>query len=651
VVDETGKPVPNARVIATSAAVALPMPDPRRDGVLSGADGTFSFATLSAGTWRITATAGDHGTTTSPPIVVDGEHARSDIELRLGAGAVVHGTVKDPSGAPVPAAEVSVVVHGYLPWRERRQAFTDASGNFSIGGLPPRAVDIVAWHERGASAIVATDLATKRDQQVALTLDLDGTITGTVVDKAGQPIGDAQVIAEPDWSVATADRAAWAVRGVQETVTDQGGAFRFAGLPDGPYRVRAARSGANEAALDLSTGVVTKPNAAPIKVVVTADGRAIGKLQLADGKPVSAFTLRLGNTYPLPFVTQDGAFSVPAPAGTYDITVAGPSFVTTNTEVTIAEGKETDVGAITVTAGRSISGRVLDEHGAPVAHATVAAGALLTGGGTELYIKGESVAAKDTETDAQGRFVLAGFPPGSLTVIAGKTNAGRSPSLQLPPSPDSVALDLVLGPTSSLEGKVTRNGQPLADTGITASPFGAMWSAFFVSTGPDGTFALDALAPGSYVVYPMLGGNGNRRMELYMRRVDVALGKKATIDIDTTPGPVTLAVSVKTDKAAPVPMAGLIAIQASINPQTAEELRDGTHLPTGGQIIPMYARGIRDGAASIDGMRPGAYTLCVTLGDTRVASSVKLKCTQVKVTAAATQAASLVVPAAWFDGQ
>ena len=34
---------------------------------------------------------------------------------------------------------------------------------------------------------------------------------------------------------------------------------------------------------------------------------------------------------------------------------------------------------------------MLDEHGAPVAKATVAAGALLTGGGAELYIKDESI--------------------------------------------------------------------------------------------------------------------------------------------------------------------------------------------------------------------------------------------------------------------
>jgi hypothetical protein len=65
----------------------------------------------------------------------------------------------------------------------------------------------------------------------------------------------------------------------------------------------------------------------------------------------------------------------------------------------------------------------------------------------------------------------------------------------------------------------------------------------------------------------------------------------------------------------------------------------------------MYGRRIQGGAASIEGMRPGAHTLCAMLGDRRVASTVKLECTHVNVTAAAKQTASLLVPAAWLEGK
>jgi hypothetical protein len=108
---------------------------------------------------------------------------------------------------------------------------------------------------------------------------------------------------------------------------------------------------------------------------------------------------------------------------------------------------------------------------------------------------------------------------------------------------------------------------------------------------------------------------------------------------------VTLAVTAKTDKGAPLPMAQLLAIQALINPQTIEELRDGTHMPFSDQVIPIYMRGIQDGAASIEGMRPGGHTLCALIGDPRTPRSVtSFKCTHVELTAAPKQNATLVVP-------
>jgi hypothetical protein len=177
-----------------------------------------------------------------------------------------------------------------------------------------------------------------------------------------------------------------------------------------------------------------------------------------------------------------------------------------------------------------------------------------------------------------------------------------------------------------------------------------MWANFFVTTGPDGVFAFDALSPGSYVVYPMLGRGGADPGALYMRRTEVVLGTKTKIEIDVTSGPVTLAVSVKTDKGAPLPMGRVGAIELSINPQTAEELRDGSYLPTD-RIVAMHGGGVRGGAGAIEGLRPGAHTLCAMIGDPRVASTVKLKCTHVTLTAAAKQTASLVVPAAWLENK
>ena len=635
VVDEAGKPVDGARVVATSASEPFPVIDPRRDGVLTSADGAFTIPTIAAGTWRLTATHGDHGPATSPPLTIDGSHPRTGVELVLVAGGVVRGVVRDGAGQPVGSADVRVVVRGHLDWRTRRQALTSSDGTFAITGLPRRAMDVVAAHDGGASAIAAADLAAKREHDVVLVLDITGAIEGTVVDRAGAPIGDAQVIAEPVWSGGVADREAWSVRGVQETVTDQGGKFRFAGLPDASYRVRAARPGAPESALSLAAPVVARPGGSALRIVVPAEGRIVGKVALADGKVPPRFSIALASTYPMPFSSADGKFALPATAGSHVLVVSGPGFVEkTVRDVASVEGKDTDLGTITVAPGRSVSGRVLDANGVPVAKAKVVAGALLTGGGSELYIKDESLGAKDTETDDDGRFTLDGFGPPAVTIVAGKESA-RSPSIRIPPGPDSATLELVLQPTTGVDGKVTRDGKPAGDVVVIANPIGATASNFFVITGPDGTFALDALAPGTYVIHSMMGGGGNRPKDMYVRRVEVALGARARVDIDASPGPITLGVTVKTNAGA-VGMAQVIAIQAAIDPATMEDLRDGSRLPLGDHVVPMYLRGAMSGTAEIAGMRPGIHTVCALPmgGDVDDPSKAPMKCSQIKLDAA-----------------
>ncbi len=649
VVDDAGKPVGGALVVATSASEPFPVVDARRDGVQTGPDGTFHIPAVAAGTWRLTATRSTFGPATSAPITVDGTHDKTGVELALAVGGIVRGHVVDKAGKPVASADVRVVVHGNLEWRAQRQAFTGADGAFAIEGLPRRAVDIVAAHAGGASAIAPADLVAKREVELTLTLDITGMIEGAVVDGAGQGVGDAQVIAEPVFDGGLADRQAWSVRGVQETVSDQGGVFRFTGLPDGTYRVRAARPGATEAALDLAKSVEARPGGPKLRLVVSADGKITGKVAFKDGKVPAAFTVALGSTYPTPFATADGTFSIPAPTGKQTIVVDGKAFLASKAQdVTVVEGKPADVGTITVEPGRSVSGLVLDESGTPVAGAKVAAGILLTGDGKELYIPDESIMAKDAVSDADGRYHLEGFSPAAITIVAGKDPQGRSASVQLPPGSDSAKLDLVLRPTTGLDGKVTRDGQPSADTIVIANPIGAHASNFFTATGADGTFALDALAPGGYIVHAMVGGGGGRPKDLYLIQTSVALGARTHVAIDTTPGPATLTATFKSDAGAPV-MGMVLLIEATVVAKMSNELRDLDQLNVFGDKVKVVSMRIAMGApVEIVGVRPDDYTLCIMPLAGRPDPSAPpspVKCQPVKIGAAPKQAVDVVVPA------
>ena len=649
VVDGAGKPVGGARVVATALSEGFPVIDRRRDGVETKADGTFALPVVAAGTWRLTATQAERAPGTSTPLTVDGVHARTGVKIVLETGAVVRGKVVDSKGAPVGSADVSVVMRGAEFLRARRDAFTAADGTFTIRGLARRTVDVVASHESGSSAIVPADLAAKPEADVTLTLDVTGAIEGTVVDSAGAAIGDAQVVAQPVWSGGTADREAWGVRGNSDTVTDQGGAFRFAGLPDGDYRIRAARPGGDWASLELAAVTVAKPNGPKLKIIVPGDGHVSGKVAFADGKVPTSFSVALGSTDPKPFATKDGTFTIPAVAGTHRLVVDGRGFLASKAQdVTIKEGKTTDVGTIVVTAGRSISGRVLDSTGLPVAKATVAAGTLLSGGGSDLYIENESVGAKSTETDADGKFSLQGFPPAAITIIAGKSDVGRSGSIRLPASTDSATLELVLQKTTGLEGTVTRDGKPLGDTVILANPLGAVSSNFFVIAGPDGTFAFDALAPGAYVVYPMIGGGGSGPKDMYIRKVTLALGARSKVTIDATAGPAAVTVNVKTASGTKPPMAQVFMIQATIAPHSVGELRAIDQLDVfGDDPIPMHIRGARGGTAEVTGVRPGTYTVCavpVFGPPPEDPDTMAVKCMPAKIGAAPKQTVDIVVP-------
>jgi protocatechuate 3,4-dioxygenase beta subunit len=609
VVDDNGAPVAGARVHATSVTDPFPVSDPRRDGVTSGADGTFAMPAIAPGTWRLTATH-DRGVADSAPLTVDGVHPRDGVVIVLVPAGVVRGTVVDAKGAPVPAADVNVVASGHVSWRTRRRAYADDKGQFVIRGLPRRAADVVAWHPSGASAIARVDLTATPDVGVKLVLDVIGAIAGTVVDKAGASIGDAQVVAEPAFTGDVTTRAEWSVRGVQQAITDQRGAFRFAGLPPGDYKLRATRPGASEAAMSQTTPVTAHPGDLGVTLVVPGDGRIVGKVALPDGTVPVAFTIAIDRSTPVSRATTDGAFAESVLAGTHAITVAGPGFVEkTVADVKVEEGKPTDVGTITVAPGRSVSGRVLDAEGAPVADAQVAAGRLLSGGGAELYLEDESIAARSTTTDADGRFRIEGLAPVALVVVAGKPGVGRSTSVRLP-GPASATIDLVLAPTAGIEGKVTREGAPLGETIVIANPIAALSSNFFVVTGADGSFVLDSLAPDSYVVYPMLGGGGGQPKDMFIRKVDVVAGARARVEIDATPGPATLAITV-TQGGAPVAMGMVFAVNGTITAATMEELRDPTRMNVfTNETVPVHIRTAPGGATRIAGVRPGHYTVC-----------------------------------------
>jgi len=98
-------------------------------------------------------------------------------------------------------------------------------------------------------------------------------------------------------------------------------------------------------------------------------------------------------------------------------------------------------------------------------------------------------------------------------------------------------------------------------------------------------------------------------------------------------------------------MSGVAVIQAAVDPKSVDEFRNYTLLHKGDQIIPIYMRQAMGGSVDVAGVRTGIHTACAILGNPMMGdpATIKFKCVPVKVGAAAKQAVTITIPAAWFE--
>lgn len=654
VVDEAGKPIAGARVHHERAGI---------QGFASESDasatsderGAFRFAILAPGQYTFSAFDGEHAKGFSKAITVAAQPVR-DVVIAMKEGGAVSGAVVGRDGAEVPFAALRIAPHpagegGMMAaFQGARQVASDEHGRFEIKGLPRARLQLRAEGERAASAVVEVSLveAARRDQ-LRVVLDVEGTISGVVVDERGEPVPEVSVRCFPD-VLAGASYESFAVGGTSSATTDGAGAFTVRGIPDGQYRLWAARGSGGAAAGGFGkTSARAKTGDRDVRLLLSAPGRLLGKIANSEGKPPALASVIVSGH--MPVTTRNGSFIVEEiEPGKVDVTVRGPEFAErTLRDVEVKAGADKDVGTITVVRGRRISGTVVDAAKRPVAGAKIRVGEYLVTSASdsdEANARLEEMQGVLTATsDDKGAFSVSGLSALRTMRIAAENAGGRSLALEVPAGEgDAAPVVLQLRAFGSIAGTVTIKGAPAGKLSLSVGPKGGGMNGTFGSTNADGTYLLERIPEGEQTV--MVMRTGGMSMSSTSAQVKVTGGQRAKLDIDIKGGELTLTLPISALPNQQVNAAQIFLFEGTVALADAKALMERFNQ---GAIGMQFWFGGGAPAPAFKELSPGNYSACAIpiTGDLtdpqfmkrlqESSQSLSVYCKPVKLTAAPLQ--------------
>jgi hypothetical protein len=527
--DAAGKPIPGVAVRAEGAMRFRRLQAPQT----SDASGRYELLGLEPGVYRVLAHHKDYALGVAPGVVVE-RQADVDLDLRLEPGVTVTGRLVNEDSRPVAGhiAPQEISGEGGL-WTLGDILSTDAGadGKFKLEHVPsgehalaatargfgPKRIDVSA----GARPVDVGDVV----------LEPGGTIRGRVRDKAGNPIGGAQLTAFAR------------LRGglPAEAASEPDGTFVLAGLQGGSFQVTARASGYGEARATAALGaenldVVMEPAGAITGLVVDDAGRVVESFEAtADSarRQMGPMMVRLGGgaggggTSGSP----DGRFTIYDLApGDYVVEVTAPErgrAVASSVKVTA--GATTDVGRLTLKAGGIVRGQVVDSAGAGIPGATVAVSQ------PGIF----SFADRATATsDGSGAFEVRDVAPGVVSATATHPSyaAAQVGGLEVDTGKPAEAR-IVLSQGGRIEGTARRRGsQPIAGATVQVRPAGRgrmgmmLADATNAVTAPDGSYWVDHVPAGTAQVVLMAREGASTLTSAQTQQVEVAEGQTATAD-------------------------------------------------------------------------------------------------------------------------
>jgi protocatechuate 3,4-dioxygenase beta subunit len=382
-------------------------------------DGKFEVE-VRAGTYVIRVNVPGFPAAYSRPVTVAAGQRADDVVIELKEGGRITGlVVLRATGEPLREAAVTVQGIRSESWDVSwftPSAQTDASGAFTIEGVPDGVVSVHAQHRDHTPAQVeGVAVRAGSTAEVRLELGSGGGIRG-VVTRGGSPARGRTVIA-----VKSQDPGAQNPGEQKNATVAADGTFELKGLSPGTYTLHLIRNqwgGFGGGRQSTRTVEVIEGQVAEVTWDEAAGIRVHGTVS-AGGAPVAGRTLQLLQ----PGGAGDAGRARTGPAGEYAVEVPGPgtymAFLDgqgggTKVEIVVPAGVTEHRHDIEL-AGGQLAGVVVDAaSGAPVRGAQVIA---LAAGAASRSLRQLIEGVKSVgRTDDGGRFVLAALEPGTFTL-------------------------------------------------------------------------------------------------------------------------------------------------------------------------------------------------------------------------------------------
>lgn len=556
-------------------------------------------------------------------------------DLLLAPAAQLAGAVRDEAGQPVADVAVSLQRGGQL-WAADRAQQSDAAGRFAFRGLVGGQYELVTASPRFLPSRTKVRVESGGQQRhVLVTLKTGRSIAGRVVDDLGQPVEGILVGSYRHRELGSGMQVT-ALAEDEAVKTAADGTFVLGGIGELAVTVRAR--GAGYAAARQAN---VQPGTRDVSLVLQRLANIRGVLRDTTGRAIVGSRVKLDGAGGPQMMVGGRAEAVTDASGAFllegvipgqlTVRAEGRDHVAVETEVAVRAGETVEDVELVASRGASLTARVLDHEGQPVAGAEVvvkegpppAAGPVrsfsrrverrIGDGEDHVHVfDGSPRELGSGRTGADGTVVIGGLPAGTASATATHDELAPSLSTQIELTDVGVETTLRLRRGGGVElVAVDANQQPLADAPVELKgplTAGVEPSSQVVRTDAEGRAQVPSLVVGSYSAalqqppravhvgsasFVMMGADGGGTYDGSRVTFDVAAGETANVTL-VRPVLTTLEGTLRD---ATGPVAGG-RIEVSPLDQPAAPMMGGPGTATN-----------RDGRYSIADLAPGRYRL------------------------------------------